>query len=31
MWVVGGAEFLDVLLKNKLVDEFIITMMPTIL
>lgn len=31
IWIVGGAEILDVLLKSKLVDEFIITMMPTIL
>ncbi|WP_088835408.1 dihydrofolate reductase family protein, partial [Paenibacillus tyrfis] len=31
IWIVGGAEILDVLLKSNLVDEFIITMMPTIL
>ncbi|WP_042167668.1 dihydrofolate reductase family protein [Paenibacillus gorillae] len=31
IWIVGGAEILDVLLKNSLVDEFILTMMPTIL
>jgi len=29
--IVGGAEILDVLLKSKLVDEFIVTMVPTIL
>ncbi|MDU5145879.1 MAG: dihydrofolate reductase family protein [Paenibacillus dendritiformis] len=31
IWIVGGAEILDVLMKRKLVDEFIITMMPTLL
>ncbi|AJS60921.1 dihydrofolate reductase family protein [Paenibacillus sp. IHBB 10380] len=31
IWIVGGAEILDVLLKEKLVDEFIITIVPTIL
>lgn len=31
IWIVGGAEILDVLLKGKLVDEFIIAIIPTIL
>ncbi|MBU7314118.1 dihydrofolate reductase family protein [Paenibacillus oleatilyticus] len=31
IWIVGGAEILDVLLKRKLVDEFIIAFTPTIL
>ncbi|SCW52856.1 Dihydrofolate reductase [Paenibacillus tianmuensis] len=31
IWIVGGAEILDVLLKRKLVDEFIIAITPTIL
>lgn len=31
IWIVGGAEILDVLLKSNLVDEFIITTVPTIL
>lgn len=31
IWIVGGAEILDVLLKGKLVDEFIISIVPTIL
>ncbi|WP_088835309.1 dihydrofolate reductase family protein [Paenibacillus tyrfis] len=31
IWIVGGAEILDVLLKSSLVDEFIITITPTIL
>ncbi|WP_088835323.1 dihydrofolate reductase family protein [Paenibacillus tyrfis] len=31
IWIVGGAEILDALMKSRLVDEFIITMMPTIL
>ncbi|MGG1662060.1 dihydrofolate reductase family protein [Brevibacillus sp. NRS-1366] len=31
IWIVGGAEILDVLLKGKLVDEFIISIMPTML
>ncbi|MFD0717087.1 dihydrofolate reductase family protein [Paenibacillus sp. GCM10027626] len=31
IWIVGGAEIFDVLLKSNLVDEFIITITPTIL
>ncbi|GKS14198.1 diacylglycerol kinase [Paenibacillus chitinolyticus] len=31
IWIVGGAEILDVLLKGDLVDEYIITIVPTIL
>lgn len=31
IWIVGGAEILDNLLKRELVDEFIITIIPTIL
>ncbi|MFF2483502.1 dihydrofolate reductase family protein [Paenibacillus sp. NPDC058071] len=31
IWIVGGAEILDIFLKNNLVDEFIITVIPTIL
>ncbi|WP_289139379.1 dihydrofolate reductase family protein [uncultured Brevibacillus sp.] len=31
IWIVGGAQILDVLLKGKLVDELIISIVPTIL
>ncbi len=31
IWIMGCAEILDIILKTNLVNEFIITMMPTIL
>ncbi|MFF2907570.1 dihydrofolate reductase family protein [Paenibacillus sp. NPDC057934] len=31
IWIVGGAEVLDVLMKEKLVDEFIVTITPIVL
>jgi len=31
IWIVGGAEILDVLMKEQLVDEFIITVSPVLL
>lgn len=31
IWIVGGADLLDVLLKEKLVDEFIVTVAPVLL
>ncbi len=31
IWMVGGADILDLFLKNRLVDEFIITLIPTLL
>ncbi|MFC3746592.1 dihydrofolate reductase family protein [Paenibacillus sp. GCM10012306] len=31
IWIVGGADILDVLMKEKLVDEFIVTITPIVL